>query len=256
MIEERKFAFGTFPWWIEKGKLVGLLSGPWSSPRYAKRQGRRCPHAARARSVHPPERTGQRIRLPRRQIFTEHLGIHKLLVVDEKDKLRGLFTMERHWSASRRNAARIQARAGRELSLWSGGAAVSATRMPWRTRTRERILTTSAGWWKRGGGCDCRFHRPRLQQGRGDTVRVLRGAFPKLPAHRRKHHQRGGRGISRGLAAANPSGRPGSGSICTTDRCGRRHSANDRALCLFARSGKEKSGRFWPDGGITKSATL
>src|SRR5271156_5794824 len=38
MIEERKFAFGTFPVVEESGKLVGLLSGHVVKPRYAKRK--------------------------------------------------------------------------------------------------------------------------------------------------------------------------------------------------------------------------
>src|SRR5438477_462301 len=36
LIEQKKFAFGTFPVVDEKGKLVGLLSGHVVKPRYAK----------------------------------------------------------------------------------------------------------------------------------------------------------------------------------------------------------------------------
>ena len=68
IIEERKFAFGTFPVVDEQGKLVGLLSGHVVKPRYAKRK---VADALTPRAqVHTiARRNSARIRLPGRQIF-------------------------------------------------------------------------------------------------------------------------------------------------------------------------------------------
>src|SRR5205807_4815226 len=93
MIEKRKFAFGTFPVVDADGRLVGLLSGHVVKPRYSKRKvaealtPRNQVHAIKQNELgtNPVARADK--------FFTDHPGIHKLLVVDEEDRLRGLFTM-------------------------------------------------------------------------------------------------------------------------------------------------------------------
>ncbi len=93
LIEERKFVFSTFPVADAKGKLVGLLSGHVVKPRYAKRK------VAEAMTPRAQVHTVNRKELGKDpiaradQFFTERPGIHKLLVVDDDDHLRGLFTM-------------------------------------------------------------------------------------------------------------------------------------------------------------------
>src|SRR5450432_3311651 len=93
LIEQKKFAFGTFPVVDEKGKLVGLLSGHVVKPRYAKMK---VAAALTPRSqVHTivEKELGKDPIARADKFFTEHLGIHKLLVVDDKDKLCGLITL-------------------------------------------------------------------------------------------------------------------------------------------------------------------
>ena len=93
MIEEKKFGFSTFPVVDRKGKLVGLLSGHVVKPRYAKKK---VSEALTPRSqVHTVKKKelGKDPIARADKFFTEHIGIHKLLVVDDADHLHGLITM-------------------------------------------------------------------------------------------------------------------------------------------------------------------
>ena len=69
----------------EKGKLVGLLSGHVVKPRYAKRKiSEALPPRAQVHTINKKE-LGKDPIARADKFFTEHLGIHKLLVVDDKD---------------------------------------------------------------------------------------------------------------------------------------------------------------------------
>ena len=93
MIEKRRFDFSTFPVVGADGQLAGLLSGHVVKPRYARRK------VAEAMTPRNQVHTIKQNELGANPIaradkfFTDHPGIHKLLVVDEEDHLRGLFTM-------------------------------------------------------------------------------------------------------------------------------------------------------------------
>src|SRR5689334_11886620 len=93
MIEKKHFAFSTFPVVDAQGKLVGLLPGHVVKQRYAKRK------VVEALTPRAQVQTINKKDLGRDPIakadrfFTDHPGIHKLLVVDDQDKLHGLFTM-------------------------------------------------------------------------------------------------------------------------------------------------------------------
>src|SRR5208337_3913701 len=93
LIEEKKFGFSTFPVVDAKGILVGLLSGHVVKPRYA---AKKISEALTPRSqVHTirKKELGKDPMARADKFFTEHIGIHKLLVVDEDDRLHGLITL-------------------------------------------------------------------------------------------------------------------------------------------------------------------
>src|SRR5215469_2282606 len=93
LIEKKHFAFSTFPVVDGQGKLVGLLPGHVVKERYAKRK------VAEALTARAEVHTLNKKQLGRDPIvtadrfFTENPGIHKLLVVDDQDRLHGLFTL-------------------------------------------------------------------------------------------------------------------------------------------------------------------
>ena len=92
-IENRGFGFSTFPVVDADNKLLGLLPGRVVKPRYANRR------VSEAMTPRDQVYTINEIEITKDPIktaddfFTEHLGIHKLLVVDDQDRLGGLFTL-------------------------------------------------------------------------------------------------------------------------------------------------------------------
>jgi IMP dehydrogenase len=93
MMEERKFSFSTFPVVDAGGTLIGLLSGHVVKPRYAKRKiAEALTPRAQVQTINKKE-LGKDPIARADKFFTEHPGIHKLLVVDDQDHLHGLFTM-------------------------------------------------------------------------------------------------------------------------------------------------------------------
>ena len=127
LIEQKRFGFSTFPVVDKKGRLVGLLSGHVVKPRYAKKK---VSEALTPRSqVHTvkEKELGKDPIARADKFFTDHIGIHKLLVVDDQDHLCGLITMsDVERITQERNAQFKPARDARFHLVC--GAAVSATR--------------------------------------------------------------------------------------------------------------------------------
>ena len=92
-IEEKNFQFRTFPIVNENGKLQGLLPGRVVKERYKDRKvtdgmlSRDKVFTIRETEVDDdPIATADKF-------FSKHMGIHKLLVVDEEDRMCGLYTL-------------------------------------------------------------------------------------------------------------------------------------------------------------------
>jgi IMP dehydrogenase len=215
LIEEKRFGFSTFPVVDEKGKLVGLLPGHVVKPRYAKKK---VSEALQPRSqVHTinQKELGKDPIARADKFFTEHLGIHKLLVVDDKDMLRGLITMSDVERITQERRAQFKPARDANFHLICG-AAVSATRNAFGELDRERILTHVGGLVERGVDAVAVSTAHGHTKGVGDTVKMLRDAFPKLPIIAGNvTSSEGVEFLARSGADAIKVGQ-GPGSICTT----------------------------------------
>ncbi|HEY4415359.1 MAG TPA: IMP dehydrogenase, partial [Verrucomicrobiae bacterium] len=255
MIEERKFAFGTFPVVDESGKLMGLLSGHVVKPRYAKRK---VADALTPRSqVHTIERKelGKDPIARADKFFTEHLGIHKLLVVDEKDKLHGLITLSDVERLTNERSAQFRAARDSHFRLVCG-AAVSATRNAFGELDRERILSHVGGLVERGLDVVAVSTAHGHSKGVGDTVKVLRAAFPKLPIIAGNVTSAAGVGYLADCGASAIKVGQGPGSICTTRIVAGVGIPQMTALYVCSQAVKKKKVSILADGGITKSGDI
>ena len=241
LIEERKFGFSTFPVVDAKGIFVGLLSSHVVKPRYAAKKisealtPRRQVHTIRKKELgkDPIARADK--------FFTEHIGIHKLLVVDEDDRLHGLITLSDVERIQQERKAQFKPARDAQFRLLLRRGGFGHAQRVWRTGPRADFdPRRRTGGARRG--CGRRLHRARIQQGRGRHGQGVARRVSETAHHRRQRDERGGRGISGRLRRERRQGGAGAGfDLHDAHRRGRGHSATDGALCRFARGGKEKS---------------
>ena len=255
LIEEKKFGFSTFPVIDEKGKLVGLLSGSVVKPRYAKRK---IAEAMTPRSqVHTiaQKDLGKDPISRADKFFNEHPGIHKLLVVDDQDKLHGLFTMNDVERIGQERKAQFKPARDSHFRLICG-AAVSATRNAFGELDRERILAHVGELVERGVDCVAVSTAHGHSKGVGDTVKVLRDAFPKLPIIAGNVTSAAGVEYLADCGASAVKVGQGPGSICTTRIVAGVGIPQLTALYVCSRAAAKKKVAVISDGGITKSGDI
>ena len=255
LIEKKRFAFSTFPVVDAQGKLVGLLPGQVIKPRHAQRK------VAEALTPRSQLRTICKKELGRDPIatadrfFGQHPDTHKLLVVDEQDRLHGLFTMsDVERIIQERNAQFKPARDAHFRLLC--GAAVSATRNAFGELDRERIVTHVGGLVERGVDVVAVSTAHGHSRGVGDTVRMLREAFPKLPLIAGNVTSAAGVEYLAECGADAVKVGQGPGSICTTRIVAGVGIPQLTALYVSARMARKKRVALLADGGITKSGDI
>ena len=255
LIEQKKFGFSTFPVVDDKGKLVGLLSGHVVKPRYAKRKvADALTPRAQVQTITQKE-LGKDPIARADKFFNEHLGIHKLLVVDDKDNLRGLFTMSDIERITQERSAQFKPARDARFHLICG-AAVSATRNAFGELDRERILNHVGALVERGVDVVAVSTAHGHSRGVGDTVRVLRGAFPQLPIIAGNVTSAAGvEYLAEGGANAIKVGQ-GPGSICTTRIVAGVGIPQMTALYVCSRAAAKKKVSILADGGIVKSGDI
>ena len=255
LIEQRKFGFSTFPVVDDKGILVGLLSGHVVKPRYA---AKKVAEALTPRSqVHSIRRKelGKDPIARADKFFTEHMGIHKLLVVDDEDHLQGLITLSDVERITLERRAQFKPARDEHFRLICG-AAVSATRNAFGGLDRDRILTHVGGLVERGVDAVAVSTAHGFSKGVGDTVRVLRDAFPKLPIIAGNVTSAAGVEYLADSGANCIKVGQGPGSICTTRIVAGVGIPQMTALYICSRAAAKKKVSILADGGITKSGDI
>jgi IMP dehydrogenase len=255
MVENKRFEFRTFPVVEESGKLVGLLSGHVVKPRYAKRK------VAEALTPRGQVHTINKKELGRDPIaradlfFTDHPGIHKLLVVDDEDGLRGLFTLNDVERIMQERNAQFKPARDKQHRLICG-AAVSATRNAFGELDRERILAHVGGLMERGVDAVAVSTAHGHSKGVGEAVRMLREAFPKLPLIAGNVTSAAGLEFLAAAGANVIKVGQGPGSICTTRLVAGVGIPQLTALYITSRAAKKQGVSVIADGGITKSGDI
>ena len=255
MIERRKFSFSTFPVVDATNRLVGLLSGHVVKQRYARRK------VAEALTPRPQVQTIQQRELGTDPIaradrfFTDHPGIHKLLVVDEEDHLRGLFTMSDVERLTQERHAQFKAARDARFRLLCG-AAVSTTRNAAGELARDRLLAHVGGLVERGVDVVAVSTAHGHSQGVGEAVRLIRGAFPALPIIAGNVSGAAGVEYLAGCGANVIKVGQGPGSICTTRIVAGVGIPQLTALYVTSRAAAQKGVTILADGGLTKSGDI
>jgi IMP dehydrogenase len=255
LIEKKHFAFSTFPVVDGQGKLAGLLPGHVVKVRYAKRK------VVEALTPRNQVQTINKKELGRDPIakadkfFTDHPGIHKLLVVDDQDRLHGLFTMSDVERITQERNAQFKPARDSNFRLVCG-AAVSATRNAFGELDRERILAHVGGLVERGLDVVAVSTAHGHSKGVGDAVKMLREAFPKLPVIAGNVTSAAGVEYLAECGANAIKVGQGPGSICTTRIVAGVGIPQMTALYVASRAAQKKRVAIIADGGITKSGDI
>src|SRR6266436_1296904 len=255
LIEERRFAFSTFPVVDGGGKLTGLLPSHVVKPRYAKRKvAEALTPRAQVHTINKKELGRDPIKRAD-QFFTDHPGIHKLLVVDDQDRLHGLFTMSDVERITQERSAQFKPARDAHFRLICG-AAVSATRNAFGELDRDRILNHAGALVERGLDVLAVSTAHGHSKGVGDTVRMLRDAFPKLPLIAGNVTSAAAVDFLADAGANAIKIGQGPGSICTTRIVAGVGVPQLTALYVASRAAQVKGVTSLADGGITKSGDI
>ncbi len=255
MIEEKRFSFSTFPVVDSGNKLLGLLPGHVAKPRYAKRKvAEALTPRSQVQTIHERELGADPIARADR-FFTDHPGIHKLLVVDDEDHLRGLFTMSDIERITQERGAQLKPARDSRFRLLCG-VAVSPPRLANGQIDRDRFTSHVGALVDRGVDCVAISTAHGHSAGVGNAVRLLRDAFPLLPIIA------GNVTSAAGVAFLADSGAnvikvgQGPGSICTTRIVAGVGIPQLTALYVASRAASARRVTILADGGITKSGDI
>lgn len=255
LIDKKHFGFRTFPVVDAAGKLIGLLSGHVVKPRYAKSAVSKLLTPRNQVETIQKKELGKDPVARADKFFTEHPGINKLLVVDDKDNLQGLFTMSDVEQIVKERKAQFRPARDAQYRLLCG-AAISATRNAFGDLDRERILGHVGSLVERGVDIVAVSTAHGHSKGVGETVKLLRGAFPKLPIIAGNVTSSAGVDYLADCGANTIKVGQGPGSICTTRLVAGVGIPQMTALYLASRAAQKRKVTILADGGITKSGDL
>jgi IMP dehydrogenase len=175
--------------------------------------------------------------------------------VDDDDNLRGLFTMNDVERIQQEKKAQFRPARDAQFRLVCG-AAVSATRNAFGELDRERILTHVGGLVERGVDAVAVSTAHGHSKGVGDTVKMLRDAFPKLAIIAGNVTSAAGVEFLADCGANAIKIGQGPGSICTTRIVAGVGIPQMTALYVCSRAAQKKGVTILADGGITKSGDI
>jgi len=176
-------------------------------------------------------------------------------VVDDHDQLHGLITMSDVERITQERSAQFKPARDAHFRLICG-AAVSATRNAFGELDRERILTHVGGLVERGLDVVAVSTAHGHSRGVGDTVRMLRDAFPKLPIIAGNVTSAAAVEFLAECGANAIKVGQGPGSICTTRVVAGVGIPQLTALYVSSRAAQKKRVTVLADGGITKSGDI
>jgi len=254
-IEQKGYPFSTFPVVDNNGALIGLLPGTVVKRRYASRTAREGMTPRQDIFTLHERDLGDRPIEKADAFFNEHMGIHKLLIVDDQDRLCGLFTLSDIEKIAGETRSHHRPARDAKFRLLCG-AALSAPRRPDGEIDQENLVHTVGRMVDEGLDAAAVSTAHGFSKGVGEAVHIIRQAFPELTiiagnvtSGEGVHflHQKGADAVKVGQ---------GPGSICTT-RVVAGVGIPQMTALYAARHAAEATGTaIIADGGITKSGDI
>lgn len=255
MVDEKKFRFRTFPVVDANGKLIGLLSGNVVKDRYASMKI--CDAMTKRSEVFTISSNDLKddpIAVADR-FFNDHFGVHKLLVVDENDKLKGLFTLSDIERILDENASQKKAARDSRFRLLCG-ATLSMYRKPTGEFDKDKIINHVGSMVEQGLDVAAVSTAHGFTQGVGDMIKLVRENFKDLTIIGGNVTSAAGVKYLADCGVDAVKVGQGPGSICTTRIVAGIGIPQLTALYVCSSQAKECGVKIIADGGITKSGDM
>jgi IMP dehydrogenase len=254
-IADRGYGFSTFPVVDAENKLLGLLPGRVVKARYAERLvSEAMSPRDQVYTLTEKEITKNPIKVAD-EFFTKHMGIHKLLVVDDEDRLRGLFTLSDIERIDAESHQSVKPARDSHFRLMCG-AAISAHRTADGELDRDRILRHVGKLVEEGVDAVAVSTAHGFSKGVGDTIRMLRSEFVDLTLIAGNVTSAEGVEFLADAGANSIKIGQGPGSICTTRIVAGVGIPQMTALYCASLAAKKRGVTILADGGITKSGDM
>lgn len=254
-IDTKRYSFSTFPVVDDNHKLSGLLSGNIIKARYnSKPVSEALVPRNQVQTIKESDLGSDPITVAD-LFFTENPGINKLLVVDDEDRLRGLFTLSDIERITSEKQALFRPARDSQFRLICG-AAVSTPRKSDGTLDRDRIEAHVGNLINRGVDVVAISTAHGHTKGVGEAVKLIREAYPDIPIIA------GNVTTAEGVEFLADQGAniikigQGPGSICTTRLVAGVGIPQMTALYVASQVAKNKGVSLLADGGITKSGDI
>ena len=254
-IDTKRYSFSTFPVVDDNHKLSGLLSGNIIKARYnSKPVAEALVPRNQVQTIKESDLGSDPITVAD-LFFTENPGINKLLVVDDEDRLRGLFTLSDIERITSEKQALFRPARDSQFRLVCG-AAVSTPRKSDGTLDRDRIEAHVGNLINRGVDVVAISTAHGHTKGVGEAVRLIREAYPDIPIIA------GNVTTAEGVEFLADQGAniikigQGPGSICTTRLVAGVGIPQMTALYVASQVARNKGVSLLADGGITKSGDI
>ena len=254
-IADRGYGFSTFPVVDAANKLLGLLPGRVVKARYAERLvSEAMSPRDQVYTLTEKEITKDPIKVAD-EFFTNHMGIHKLLVVDDEDRLRGLFTLSDIERIDAESHQSVKPARDSHFRLMCG-AAISAHRTADGELDRDRILGHVSKLVEEGVDAVAVSTAHGFSKGVGDAIRMLRSEFADLPLIAGNVTSAEGVEFLADAGANTIKIGQGPGSICTTRIVAGVGIPQMTALYCASLAAKKRGVAILADGGIAKSGDM
>ena len=254
-IADRGYGFSTFPVVDAGNKLLGLLPGRVVKARYAERLVTEAMSPRdQVYTLTEKEITKNPIKVAD-EFFTKHMGIHKLLVVDDEDRLRGLFTLSDIERIDAESHQSVKPARDSHFRLMCG-AAISAHLTADGKLDRDRILGHVSKLVEEGVDAVAVSTAHGFSKGVGDAIRILRSEFADLTLIAGNVTSAEGVEFLADAGANTIKIGQGPGSICTTRIVAGVGIPQMTALYCASIAAKKRGVTILADGGITKSGDM
>lgn len=255
LIGDKNFRFSTFPVVDEHKKLMGLLPGSVVKERY------KALSVSKAMTKRPDVFTISQKELRVNPVdvadkfFDEHVGVHKLLVVDDQDRLDGLFTLsDIERISDEKVRQQVNARDSKFRLLC--GASIGIVRKPDGTIDFENIINHVGALVDVGLDVAAVSTAHGFTEGVGSVVKALRREFPELTLIGGNVTSGAGVEYLADCGADAIKIGQGPGSICITRIIAGVGIPQLTALYVCSKAAQKKGVRIIADGGITKSGDM